>query len=99
MEPFSMWWSRKDEKSEEDRARTQMELALSLHTNPYLEVLQELKDTRTTQEHKRVQDGINKTLIRSAVSAAERAGLISNEELKKYYLDETGTYIPKLKDN
>ena len=29
----------------------------------------------------------------------EKRGMISDEELKKYYLDETGRYIPKLKNN
>lgn len=37
----------------------------------------------------------NTTLI--LVKHFKKHNMISDDELKKYYLDETGTYIPKLK--
>mgnify|MGYP001009088483 CR=1 FL=1 len=38
-----------------------------------------------------------KTALDILVKHFEKLDMISNDELKKYYLDETGKYIPKLK--
>lgn len=38
----------------------------------------------------------NNEILKTLVNHFERQGLISNEELKKYYLDETGNYVPKI---
>lgn len=37
--------------------------------------------------------------ISTLVSYFEKNNMISDDEIKKYYLDETGKYIPKLKNN
>ena len=37
--------------------------------------------------------------VRILVKHFEKQGMVSEDELKKYYLDETGKYIPKLKTN
>jgi hypothetical protein len=40
--------------------------------------------------------GCSKTIL-ILVKHFEKQNMISEDELKKYYLDETGKYIPKLK--
>lgn len=42
--------------------------------------------------------GSSKTTL-ILVKHFEKQNMISEDELKKYYLDETGKYIPKLKKN
>ena len=39
----------------------------------------------------------NTKTISTLVSCFEKNNMISDDEIKKYYLDETGKYIPKLK--
>ena len=39
----------------------------------------------------------SKKTISTLVSYFQKYNMISEEELKKYYLDETGKYIPKVK--
>lgn len=39
---------------------------------------------------------MQKSMVANAVEAAQRSGLIDNDEYAKYLLDETGMYMPKL---
>ena len=97
---FGFWRSREvDKKEDEDRARIQMELALSQHENPYKDIIQDMRNADEIRRIQYAQRESQRTLIENAVSAAQRCGMISNEELAKYYLDETGLYIPKLIKN
>jgi hypothetical protein len=41
----------------------------------------------------------NNIMSQTLIDHFAKHDLISNEELKKYYLDETGNYLPKLKIN
>ena len=41
----------------------------------------------------------SKKTISTLINYFQKYNMISEEELKKYYLDETGKYIPKLKTN
>jgi len=90
-----MWWSRKDKKKEDDRARVQMELALA-GPNPYLEKLEQMKREQSKRDCDHELAKAQLKILSDMVPILAKAGLISNEEYGKYMLDETGTYFPKL---
>lgn len=95
---FNWFKNRAEDKAkEDDRARTQMELALS-QPSEFDKLREEmyLRQQKRDHEHrKRMLLLEQRKSIDVAVQALARNGQISNDEYIKYMLDETGTYMPK----
>jgi len=95
---FNWFRSRTEDKAkEDDRARTQMELALS-QPSEYDKLIEEiyLRQQKRDHEHqKRMLLLEQRKSIDIVVHYLARHGQISNDEYIKYMLDETGTYMPK----
>lgn len=96
-----MWWNRKDKKKEDERTRTEMELALASIPEEDRYDPWKKYDELEFENHKAcielAQRQMQRTMVEGAVEAAQRCGMIDNDEYAKYLLDETGTYVPKFK--
>jgi hypothetical protein len=89
-----------NEEQEDDRARTEMELALASipeedRYDPWKKY-DELEFERHKAHTESAVLEIQKSMLSGAVEAAQRCGMIDHDEYAKYLLDETGTYMPKL---
>jgi hypothetical protein len=97
-----MWWSRPNKKKEDDRARTEMELALArFRDDPNrMPTWAEAKAKMDFEHEQRVIEYTNREtrrqLLDTIVPYLASTGQISNDEYSKYLLDKTGTYTPKL---
>jgi hypothetical protein len=97
-----MWWKlfrKEDTEKQKERDQLEMDLATAQFENPYVKALQDLKNAEELRRLEYAQRELRVSMIANAVDAAQRCGLIDNDELAKYSLDESGTYIPKLKNN
>jgi hypothetical protein len=96
-----MWWNRPDKKKEDDRARTEMELALArFRGDPTrMPTWDEVKAKMDFEYEQRVIEyttrETRRQLLDTIVPYLASTGQISNYEYSKYLLDETGTYMPK----
>jgi hypothetical protein len=98
-----MWWTKPDKKVEEDRAKTEMELARALleaegETMPtWEEVKAKMDYDETIRQIKYAQLKAKQDILSIMVPYLANTGQIEHEEYAKYMLDETGMYVPKLK--
>jgi hypothetical protein len=92
-----MWCSR-DKKKEDDRARTEMELALSKLPQEE-DLILKLQYNAWLKENERRILEMRRAMMppQSMIEYLFNSGQIELSEFTKYMLDETGLYLPKLK--
>ena len=94
-----MWWTPRDKKKEDDRARIQMELALASlpKTTPcWEEVKAKMDHEERVRKVEYEQHSFRMASARICVPMLEETNQLAEGEYEKWLLDETGTYTPKL---
>ncbi len=94
-----MWWfnSKRKDELKDSIARTQMEIALS-GTNKYREGLEKMKMEQLDLDMKHAADKAQQKLLSNMVPSLDRLDALAEGEYEKWLLDETGMYVPKLKN-
>lgn len=92
-----MWWTLPDKEKQRARDKIEMELAMAKHDNPYEGVIQKMQFDEAVRRMKHSQDEMRRSLIQTVAEINIRMGNVDDDEVAKFYLDETGDYMPKLK--
>ena len=92
-----MWWSLPDKEKEKKYAKTKMDLAMAQHHNPYPDIIAKMQFDEQVRRMKWAQDEMRRSMIQSIAELNIRMGNVDDDEVAKFYLDETGEYMPKLK--
>ena len=61
-----------------------------------IDIVAQMRIDDFNRELEKKKRQLNRSMQVGIIEIADRLGWIDNEEMTKYYLDETDTYIPKL---